>query len=69
VGQARGGGARRPRGRMAELHRRTGARAMRLPRPFAHLKREITEEMGGGMAVGWRSDLREEVQDAKESEA
>jgi len=53
MGQAPGGGSRRPRGGIAELFRAGGGarRAMPFPRSLVHLQREVVEEWAEARTV------------------
>jgi len=71
MGQARSRGARCPRGGMAEFCGPAGGgmlgAAPQIPR--APQAGDHREETGRGPTVGWRPDLQEKAQDAKEPEA
>jgi len=70
MGQAPGGGARRPWGGMAELL--GSGRGTRNASPKISCTPQVgdlREELGGGTAVGGRPEFQEEIQDAGEPEA
>jgi len=48
---------------------RAEARTMPPPDPRKPQVGDLGEEMGGSPTMGWRSDLQEEIQDAKQAEA
>jgi len=69
MGEDRGGGARHPRGGMAELLGPSGGAGDASPQVSRQPHtRDLGEEVGGGAPVGWEPDLQTEEQDTEEPE-